>query len=336
MNLKWAKNFRSSEWWNYKLPPLLGLFYLQAHHLRVSWQGLFFPFLAVLLWMISAASFGYFLNDLFDMAEDRARGKHNMAAGLRPWNRFFTAATLLVGVFLPWTILGGSWWLFFLVAFQVLSFSLYSIPPVRLKERMFWGVLTDALYAHLIPALIVVLVLVEPKHHSIDPLFVGMVVSWQLLVGVRNIFLHQIRDSLEDYRAGLKTLANQEQSGKWIFRFLSLVFPLELISFLGLFLLHPLTTIANTLLLIVLMLLAWKAGRLYSGRNGEPADFTLQVFGFANTCYEVWFPILVLLSLVESSVNFLGFLLIHLVLFPQWHRVIPDHLSILKALFRKG
>ena len=68
---------RIKEWWNSKIVVLFGLIYLFLIETNLAlnqvWEQL--SFLA--LWMILAASFGYYINDTFDLLQDELANKAN-------------------------------------------------------------------------------------------------------------------------------------------------------------------------------------------------------------------------------------------------------------------
>lgn len=123
-----------------------------------------------------------------------------------------------------------------LLAINYLLPTLYSAPPLRLKERGLWGILSDAAGAHLIPTLFVAATFLHlstaPQTNALT--FSIVAAAWAFFAGVRGILLHQLWDLDNDLNAGVSTLVTQFQPESvrlWINR---LVFPCEIILVAGL------------------------------------------------------------------------------------------------------
>jgi 1,4-dihydroxy-2-naphthoate octaprenyltransferase len=186
---------RAGEWWEYKIAPALAAFYgaswLAQTPVSASWRA------AVVLIVALAAEAAYVsvLNDLTDRADDRAAGKT-----LRPASPLVLAVSLAVGACVAYlwrhdallvAAYAGGW----------LAFSLYSLPPFRLKTRGLPGVLCDAAGAHLFPALTAVLLASRER----DAVWLAAVAAWAFASGVRNILWHQLRDREADLRTNAGT-----------------------------------------------------------------------------------------------------------------------------------
>src|SRR6202040_1153478 len=105
---------------------------------------------AVVAIVCCVANYGYALNELFDIDEDRRGGRANVAgtAGRpRMWSISVAsgAGALLLAVLLGGFACGA------LTAVELLLPLAYSIPPLRVKERGWLGVSADAAAAHLYP-----------------------------------------------------------------------------------------------------------------------------------------------------------------------------------------
>ena len=64
----------------------------------------------LLIWMIGAASFGHYINDWFDIAQDKAAGKGNAAASHSLLIRICISTLLASMSLLPWFWLGPDEW----------------------------------------------------------------------------------------------------------------------------------------------------------------------------------------------------------------------------------
>src|SRR5690242_15298492 len=147
---------RANEWWEFKLGPVLATMYASAFLLRVSILSLLPLVFIVLLALAACAAYVSVINDFTDRADDMASGKTNRLVGK---SRSFIASVIAfcivsgLAVAFDWRhdrllllLYAGSW----------LAFTLYSLPPIRLKERSGLGVLADACGAHLFPTLLAV------------------------------------------------------------------------------------------------------------------------------------------------------------------------------------
>ncbi|MBD2752593.1 UbiA family prenyltransferase [Spirosoma validum] len=232
-----TKIARAGEWWGYKVASVLATGYATV--------GLFnqplWPLAPYLLLLTLALTIGAIyvsiLNDWTDRADDQLAGKTN---------RLATKSTLFFGTILSLFLVGGLclaayfWQLSPLGSLLYLgscaAYSLYSLPPVRLKIRGLAGVLADALGAHLFPNLFVVSLIGYWSGQSI-PLFWWIAVgSWSLACGIRNILKHQLGDAAADKQAGVQTLVvrwgerRAHRLGIWV------AFPIEVLALGGMLL----------------------------------------------------------------------------------------------------
>jgi hypothetical protein len=201
---------RAGEWWEHKLAPMLGTGYMTAFHLRTSLLSVWPTFLATLIGIAAAAAYVSLINDLTDLGEDAAAGKRNRLAG-RP-RRYAVAAiggVLTVGVavaIVAWRdhplalgLYAGSW----------VAFSLYSLPPIRLKARGAFGALADASGAHLFPHLLIAVAVFNAAGRSLDGEWLAAVGIWALAAGVRGALWHQLWDLAGDTRSGVRTFGSR-------------------------------------------------------------------------------------------------------------------------------
>jgi hypothetical protein len=148
---------RATEWWDYKLVPILSIFYatalVEGIGVATIWQSL----LALACAIVPCAAYVSFINDATDRLDDRRAGKTNRLADKPPWMlALLLAVPLCIGAAfsVAWRDDPA------LVAVYLctwVAFSLYSVPPFRLKGRGILGVVADAAGAHLFPALVAAL-----------------------------------------------------------------------------------------------------------------------------------------------------------------------------------
>ena len=202
-----SKIARAGEWWGYKIASVLATGYATAALLNQSLWPLA-PYLLLLVVALTAgAVYVSILNDWTDRADDRVAGKPNRLAN-RP-NRFVEKILGLCliagfgfGIYfwrlnpLSSLLYGGSW----------VAYSLYSLPPVRLKIRGLSGVLADAMGAHLFPHLLAVSLVGYWVGQPVPSLWWVAVGGWSFASGIRNILKHQLGDAAADRHAGVQTL----------------------------------------------------------------------------------------------------------------------------------
>jgi 4-hydroxybenzoate polyprenyltransferase len=198
---------RSGEWWDHKLVPILFGFYASAFLIGGPIVRFWDSGLILLLSLIPGAAYVSVVNDLTDIAADQAAGKPNrMAARPAP----FRAAALL----LPLALGGLFFWLWrdrplllTLYAAAWIAFTLYSVPPVRLKARGLAGVVADASGAHLFPTLLAAALPFVAAGAVPDPLWLWAVAIWSFAYGFRGNLWHQLLDREGDRAAGVATFA---------------------------------------------------------------------------------------------------------------------------------
>lgn len=334
------KFLRINAWWNTIVPQVLGWIYFSmltkvyfaAEHPGIHGATLtskidIARYVLFFVALVSIASFGYLLNDLCDVEADTKSGKSN---GLARFNLLLRVVIVTIplsigvlawielnrypGLYLPRKNLGN-----FLFCAQIFALIVYSVKPVRLKERAELGALTDAFYGHLNPIVITLCVFG----------FSGILRHWGYWVmtvlillcfikGVRNILLHQVEDRKKDENAGLNTAVTKY--GPWrvinlINRFL---FPAEMFFLIFLTLLicmhipPCIICITGFAIMSYLKLSGWKIG--YTDRRLLEFKFTY----FMNDYYEAWLPVFLLAFLCVFRHQFVFLLILHLILFPSF------------------
>ena len=201
---------RSSEWWDYKMPVLLSFGYATA----VRWNKSIYelaPWLGfLLLSIIVGAIYVSIVNDLTDIKEDKSSGKHNRLSKFSPAVRWtLLVASLLAGAVCAYSLFADTLTLV-LYLLSYLSFTMYSVPPFRLKKRGIWGVAADACGAHLFPSLTIVAGTQYYLQLPFDYVWFSAAGVFALMYGLRGILWHQFLDRDNDRRIGLNTFATQQ------------------------------------------------------------------------------------------------------------------------------
>ncbi len=146
---------------------------------------------------------GYFLNDLFDEKQDFLSKKFNFT---RIINKYLMVLTISLFWFLGFYLIHSlSKNASFLLVIQFLLLCIYSVPGIRLKEKGLLGLVTDAFYAHVIPAIILLNILQE---YTAIPVFLWISFStFSFLLGMRDITIHQLEDLENDIQSNTQTFA---------------------------------------------------------------------------------------------------------------------------------
>jgi 4-hydroxybenzoate polyprenyltransferase len=214
---------RSGQWWDHKVPPIIAAAALTLSSApSLDGVDVLVDLALFLLATVGIAAFGHVLNDLADIRTDALAGAPNQMGPLPVRTRIGVLSATLVAGLAPWIWLPRSTTTLALLATEVALLTIYSLPPIRLKDRGAAGVLADALYAYVVPILLTISVFVQvagidgPGWSILVP-----VTTWSLLMGLRGILWHQIGDLAHDRRAGVRTLATRlgaERGGRFIGR----------------------------------------------------------------------------------------------------------------------
>lgn len=305
--------FRVKDWWWSKAALLMGMIYLFTAWYHISLKQ-FIPLSVLSLITISGfASMGYLFNDLFDIEKDAAAGKSNFLAG-KP--ALFVVLLFLVSaifVFGPWWFLPKDNFSYVLIAAQIFLFIVYSIPPVRLKERGVAGIITDALYAHGLPPVLAAYTFALAAQHPFHFSEIGMLFIWQSVSGVRNILLHQFDDLGADKLSGSKNFVAGMQPNRFRLVFKMLIVA-EVILSLAFFALLLSVNILFVICLLTIVALSIAAWLVYQSKNKDLFTDVIWRF-FPNNASEKWLPAAYLIILSAADFRFMILLALHLAIF---------------------
>jgi hypothetical protein len=149
------------------------------------------------------------INDYFDQEKDKQANKKNFLLNTSAIQKTAYFSIAIFMVFAPWFYLPFNNFTIILISFQIFLYLIYSAPGIRLKEKGVYGLITDTLYAHSIPAIMASHTYSLISNTNTNTLFVILLFSWQFCVGLRNILLHQINDKDADHLSNTKTFINK-------------------------------------------------------------------------------------------------------------------------------
>jgi 4-hydroxybenzoate polyprenyltransferase len=334
MMLKLSTISRASEWWEYKLPPLLAIAYATALSAEKNLYDLAPEFCLLVLGIIIGATYVSIVNDLTDLKEDEAAGKFNRLANFSQWIRIILVLLpVIAGIFFACFFLHDTLSIA-LYACCWIAFSLYSIPPFRLKKRGGWGVLADASGAHLFPGLFLLSATTNYIHTEINWFWFVMVGIWSLMYGLRGILWHQFFDRDNDLKAGVNTFASKKDPV--LFQkpsFLILGTELIALAFILTSVFKPLTGLA--LLLYLIMLLGYS--RVFKFQIIAIVPFAGRPWHFAmSNYYQLLLPLSLLVTSAFTYPQVWFLIAAHGIFFPiiTWGTIL-DNISFLKAAVKK-
>lgn len=330
-----TKITRATEWWEYKLPPMLAILYATALHAHINLVDLLPQIFVWLAGIIIGAGYVSIVNDFTDLKEDKASGKKNRLSRFPVWMRFFLVLLpVIFGFFFAYFFLDDVLSVL-LYAASWIAFSLYSIPPFRFKKRGIAGVFADACGAHLFPALFLISATVHYSHIKMDWFWFSIVAVWSLMYGLRGILWHQFFDRDNDLKIGLNTYASKKNPEAFK-KQSSFIMAVELTALFSIlfYIFKPLPVIG---LLVYACMLAgyYRIYRLSIIAVVAPSDKGWHLA--MNNYYQFIFPLSVLFTVFFSNPDVWILIAAHLILFPAVTKnTIRDGIGFLKALIKKS
>ena len=225
---------RAGEWWEFKLVPLIALFYATTIFAGSPLAPLWPALLLLLAALLPGAIWVSVLNDLTDRREDKAAGKANRMEG-----RSASFATVALGLPMAAALVVCWAWrdapaLLLAYGLAWLSFGLYSLPPFRLKARGGWGILADAGGSNLFPGQVAMLLAFQASGADVELRWLAAGGVWSLAWGLRGILWHQLSDVAADAAAGVATFVRRRGAQRVAALGRLVVAPAELAGLCGL------------------------------------------------------------------------------------------------------
>lgn len=209
-----AQLTRSHEWWDHKTPQILALAYAVALLGDVSMfhlLGSAFPIIFGSLVLI--AIYASIINDFTDLEIDIACGKSNLMQRMSlPVRWLLSMGSLSLVIAAAYLIYPRTYAVVFYSCIAI-SISLYSFPPIRLKNKGIWGVISCAAAEHMFPTLFAVSVILYFSNHEISLEWLVPAGLLSFLYGTRSILWHQFLDKNNDLKSGINTYASSKDPG---------------------------------------------------------------------------------------------------------------------------
>ena len=303
-----TRPFRAEDWWVGKASLLLGLVYLLSIYFSIPFVTFWWYSFLSLSTIIGFASFGYLVNDYFDQEKDAKVGKKNFLLGKSATLKTVYCLVALFILFWPWYFLPHNSGTYALIALQLCSYFIYSVPPIRLKERGFAGLIVDAMYAHAIPAVLAAYTYMLIAAQKPSFAFFNLLFCWQFCVGIRNVLLHQLNDQDNDRESKTSTFvqANKDLLSGIVMKYLKgieLLFLILLLLFLS---------SHNVLFLTSVIILGLAINNNFLLDKGNEYRYY-----FPNMLYDQWLPYSYILILCITDIRFLLLLPIQVFLFTR-------------------
>jgi len=310
----------------------MGCVYLWLWHFNIPFESRsLFLLVLSLITAIGFAALGYFINEYFDQQHDALAGKVNRLSSLSPSLKLGLLLAASVLAFGPWYLLPTDSFSWFLIVLQMLLLFSYSLPFPRFKSIPIVSNIVDMAYAYLVPLIL--------SFYTYSLFSAGHVSSWGLpfiiaviLIGLRNILIHQVDDLFKDAKAGMISLPR-------------LVGPNATGSILLLFLLFETATFTLfatmlafkdlCLLPVLITYVAFCGFKLWrGGGKGTLAPLPLHsIRHLADPYYQWCFPILVLFATVLQEWRWVLVLPFHLMALTPIHLYRPV-IIILRAFWQ--
>ena len=304
---------RSGQWWEYKLPPALAIFYATALRSGTPISALWLPLAELLGALAIFATYVSLINDFTDREDDRRAGKPNRLAALSTaTGTTLIGASVFLGALLFWRFADRPT-VFVTYLAGWIAYSLYSLPPFRLKARAAFGAAADAIGAHFVPALLA-LFLAQPSASDLSQFaWILVVAVWSGAYGIRGIIWHQLLDEENDRVSGVNTFVIRHPGAiRPLVR--NILFPAEMVALTAMLVMvgAPVTVFA----------LAAYAFFVIARLNRFEQQAVIVISGprsilVLNEYYEVFLPLALLVASASRHLEDLWVVAGHLILFPR-------------------
>lgn len=198
---------RAKEWWEHKIPPIMAMAYGTAALQKKTMADIALHLLFLIVALIIGASFVSIVNNITDIKADFDCGKPNYMGKVSKLKQgLLVLMCIFPGLFICYLMRQDIVSVVFYVSSWVM-FTLYSVPPFRLKNRKVAGIMADAAGSQMFPSLLVVSSISFYTGNGINMAWVASIGIWSLIYGIRGILLHQFTDRENDLASGMQSFA---------------------------------------------------------------------------------------------------------------------------------
>lgn len=326
MNLK--NVFRISEWKNSHLLLILTGFIIFSLINSVEFNLFIKNISYLFITALFVGSYGYYINDVFDVEADLKVGKRNFASKHSSIQRLLIIFFLLFSTFICWYLISKNNTVLYLLIFESLILFLYAAPKIRIKERVYLSLIFDSFYAFVVWGIII---LVLTKTDFAISSFIYL--SWLFLFGLRGILAHHIADYHNDLQSNTTTTATRFGIDKVQVFQKFVIPPIELMLFLILLFFIDKIYI---LFYIAYLLISFKNGEIFPkyDRIRYLKTETNLLAKFTENFYFGWLPLITLVTLVFIDFWY-GFVSVIFVLlfFKQFQQVYNSIIKIVTPFY---
>ena len=305
---------RYNDWWLYKVPTLLAIFYatlsLSGYCIADNWIEI----LKLVFYICSAAVYVSIINDITDKKLDEKAGKSNFFTTLTSAYSIIILTTTLLLQIIVLFVLSKHMYAALFYLLSLISYSLYSIPPFRLKQNRYLGILADAFGAHCFASIFILMYAYGITKMNLDTNWILAITLWSLLYGIRGIIWHQFVDKDADLKTGIKTLANSPNT-KPINTIISVVFFVETICLLSI--IYSLKSWVVFVLFIIYLVILFTRHYLFNSKIIIAIPFSKYYQIIFAEYYEFYFPISILILNTQICSLNIFIIFFQLLLFPK-------------------
>lgn len=304
---------RLSNPWKFKAPPLITIPYFVFLFSKNDGTLSFYAISASIAIILGVAGLGYLTNDMGDREKDKLANKSNATSTISAGSIVVLFAFFLVLAILPWVYLPFTVKSLFLLIFQFFLFYAYAFKPFRMKEKGFFGVLTDSLYAHVVPAILASYTFYVFTNRQFKEYLVFLILlcGWQFFLGVRNILFHQLKDFDNDKASNTITFAGKVGFYETIKCVKYIILPIEiclLFSFIA-------WVSYQFPFFFLLIFIYWIYKSIRERKELRRFDFQTLTYKYLDDLYIQWMPFIVLLLLCCYSKLYIPIFILHFLLF---------------------
>ncbi len=223
---------RFSSWWYYKIPLfIVVLFVTIVGGAEIEKLNLLAIIKALFL-MVVGATFVSVLNDYTDREVDLiAKKNNNFSKYSSGQSLVIMTVVLIASLTIPWMLrLSINAYLNYYLA--IFSYILYSVKPVRLKDRGLWGMILDSLGSVVFPMGCFLYTSNPNWSDRFSDSSQIALLSWLFFLAMRSILVHQVEDKTNDIHSGTNTFVTRFQEST-VDRIGQLLFVFEIAMFLA-------------------------------------------------------------------------------------------------------